>query len=619
MCGLVFAFDPARPQPALSDAAEQALGRLAHRGPDAAGLMKGPGWVIGHRRLSIIDLEASTQPMEDAQGRWVLSYNGEIYNYLDLRRRLEAHWNFRTRGDTEVLLAGLAVHGPDFLRNVQGMFAFVLWDRVQQRALLGRDRMGKKPLFYQQASQFLACASELAGLACLVPARWTEDLDSTADYLRYGYTLPGTTFYREVREVLPGHVVEWTSKVAAREQPYWKLPLGGFDGSRREAAAQLRELLVDAVRKRLVADVEVGAFLSGGVDSSLIVGILSRELNVRPKTFTIGFAERSFDERHHARTVAARFETDHYEEECGGWDRDLLERLVLEHVGQPFMDSSLLPTALVARLAARHVKVALSGDGGDELFSGYQRYQARLLLRWYGALPRTLRQGVAAALAALPEPTAHHSASVLKKAFLFQDIVARRETETPYVAPVLFATDPFRRLVPDLAHRGHPPPALPTPRTPDEVQEMMAADALIYLPQDILTKVDRATMAHSLEARAPFLDHRLVEFAFSLPRPWHRHGLRGKRLLAKVFADLLPAHIRGRRKQGFAVPVHPWFRGVLGSELERELAEDRGEPLDTSAVLSYLDSHRRGLRDHGYRLWLIYVYFLWRRRCLWLR
>lgn len=619
MCGLTFLFDDSLDEACLRQRTEAALSRLRHRGPDGQGLFTEAHWGIGHRRLAIIDLAGSPQPMADPARRFFLAYNGEIYNYPELRRGLVAHWDFRTEGDTEVLLAGLAVHGTRFLDGVQGMFAFVLWDRAEQRALLGRDRLGKKPLFYQQTGRSLACASELAGLACLAPAGWNEDLDSTADFLRYGYTLPGTTFYREVREVLPGHVLEWTPDTAPRQRPYWSLALGGFRGSRGEAGERLRELLVDAVRKRLVADVEVGAFLSGGVDSSLIVGILRDELGVRPKTFTIGFSERSFDERRHARTLAARFDTEHHEEECSGWDRELLERLVMEHVGQPFMDSSLLPTALVARLTARHVKVALSGDGGDELFSGYQRYQARLLLRWYGALPQPVRRGVAAALAALPEPAAHHSASLLKKAFLFQDIVARQESERPYVAPVLFAADPFRRLVPDLVHRGHPPPALPSARTPDDVQEMMAADALVYLPQDILTKVDRATMAYSLEARAPFLDHRLVELAFSLPRPWHRRGLRGKRLLTEVFADLLPAAIRSRRKQGFAVPVHPWFRGSLGDELERELGQRQAGPLDNAAALGYLAAHRRGLRDHGYRLWLIYIYLIWRRRCVWLR
>jgi asparagine synthase (glutamine-hydrolysing) len=360
----------------------------------------------------------------------------------------------------------------------------------------------------------------------------------------------------------------------------------------------------------LVADVEVGAFLSGGVDSSLVVALAAR-LRADPlKTFTIGFEDASFDERAHARAAAGHLGTEHREAVLG-WDPEALRTLVLGHVGQPFADASILPTALVSALAASGVKVALTGDGGDELFSGYQRYMGRTLMRWYTCLPAPLRGAAERAVRSLPEPMAHHSHSLLKKANLFLEMVEREGGSGPYVAPRLYDEPTLRALAPDLAGRGHPPPVFPEVRTADEVEGMMRADALVYLPQDILLKVDRASMAHSLETRPPFLDTRVVELAFSCPSAWHRGALSGKRLLREGLGDLLPGRIWRRRKQGFGVPVHQWFRGELGGELEGLLSSE-DTPLAASRVLRMLDLHRRGVRDNGYRLWQIYIYVLWR-------
>jgi asparagine synthase (glutamine-hydrolysing) len=363
-----------------------------------------------------------------------------------------------------------------------------------------------------------------------------------------------------------------------------------------------------------VADVEVGAFLSGGIDSSLIVAILSHELSVKPKTFTIGFDEASYDERRHARFVAGENHTEHYDE-THSWDADLLKKLILDHVGQPFMDSSILPTAAVSRLAARYVKVVLSGDGGDELFSGYQRYQARALLRWYSRLPGALRRNLPLLLKHIPEPMAHHSHSLLKKAHLFFDIVARQNDERPYIAPIFYTHAEFERLAPSLAGRGHAPPGIPEESRHDNMLEMMAADALVYLPQDILTKVDRASMAYSIEARAPFLDREVVELAFSFPPHWHRSGLSGKKMLHRAFHDIVPRRIWKRRKQGFGVPIHRWFRGELGADLT-DLTNRTDSCLERRYTEKLLKEHRRGLRDHGYRLWGIYVYLLWKQKSL---
>jgi len=610
VCGLTFLHAPDLPRELVMEQTRRALTRLVHRGPDEEGKVFGDHWALGHRRLSIIDLRASHQPMASPDGRHLLVYNGEVYNFTELRERLGGAWEFRTAGDTEVVLAGLVLHGPRFLEDMEGMWALALWDRDERRLLLSRDRMGKKPLYYRTAGRRFACASELPALSVLDGTAWREDVDSTADYLRYGYYLPGTTAYVGVREVLPGHWLDWSPGREPRERRYWTLPVGGFEGSRDRACEQLRETLERAVDRRLVSDVEVGAFLSGGVDSSLMVALQTRRSGAAPKTFTIGFSESSYDERRHARLVARRFATDHHEGVLDQWDADRLQELVLNNVGQPFADPSLLPTALVAELAGRHVKVALSGDGGDELFSGYQRYQARAILRWYTRLPPGMRRSLEGVLRRLPEPVAHHSRSLLKKVHLFLDTAGRMEAETPYVAPLMYTQSDFRALAPELTDRGHRAPGLPQACDGDDIQRMMVSDALIYLPQDILLKVDRASMAHSLEARAPFLDREVVELAFRLPRTWHRRGFSGKRMLHESVGDLIPAGIWKRRKQGFGVPVGQWFREGLAAEFSR-LTQDTQSPLARPELDRMLGEHRSGRRDYGLRLWKLYVYMLW--------
>jgi asparagine synthase (glutamine-hydrolysing) len=610
MCGLIFVHDPARESGDLVRSARTAVDGLAHRGPDGHGLATGRGFVLGHRRLSIIDLRSSRQPMEDEQGRYLLGYNGEIYNYRELRSGLEGRWRFRTDGDTEVLLAGLVSEGSSFLELAEGMWAFALWDRAESTLLLARDRMGKKPLYYSCDGFRFILASELPALLRMLPDAPVEDLDSTADYLRYGYYLPGTTAYVGVKEVLPGHWLRWTPSLQLETRPYWRLRVGGFQGSREDARSQLRERLTEAVRRRLVADVDVGAFLSGGIDSSLVVALLAQNAPRPPKTFTIGFSDPAFDERGYARVVARQFGTDHQERVLEGFDQEELTRLVLSHVGQPFGDSSILPSTLVSRLASESVKVAVSGDGGDELFCGYQRYLGRALLRWYLRVPPPLRRAAEAAIRALPEPMAHHSRSLLKKAHLFVDLGARLRAETPYVAPVMYNGEDFAALAPDLVGRGHAPPSIPEECGADDIWRMMTADALVYLPQDLMVKVDRASMSCSLESRAPFLDRDLVELAFSLPRSFHMRRLRGKRMLREGFGSLLPDVVWNRRKQGFGVPIHRWFREELGADLEARLSEVHTS-IQSEAVRGMLRAHRALRRDHSHRLWQIYAYCRW--------
>ena len=394
------------------------------------------------------------------------------------------------------------------------------------------------------------------------------------------------------------------------QQAYWRLSPGGFTGRRREGCQRLREALITGVRQRLVADVEVGALLSGGIDSSLVTAIIRRLLRRPLKTFTMGFGDASFDERTYARKMALACGTQHFEGYLDLDDTEDLIDLVLLRSGQPFADSSMLPTALLSQLTARHVKVALSGDGGDELFGGYQRYLARTLLRWYTRLPAELKKTARRTIGVFPEPGAHHSASLIKKAHLFVDASARMEDETPYIAPLAYSTVNLGRLLPDLCRQGHPPPMMPGESTLEDLQRMMVADALVYLPQDILAKVDRASMAFSLEVRSPFLDRRAVELAFAMPRQWHRWGFLGKRMLRNTFNDLLPSWVWRRRKHGFGVPLQRWFRSGMQSRLG-DLLEETTSPLDRRFVRQMIVAHTAGRRDHGQRLWQLYIYLRW--------
>ena len=592
----------------------EALRLLQHRGPDDSDIWSGDSTAIGHCRLSIIDLGGSRQPMRDPSCRYVLTYNGEIYNYKFVRESLKGKWEFITEGDTEVLLAGLIIEGISFLDRLEGMWAFAFWDDAAKSLILARDRMGKKPLYYYTDNRSFYCASELAALRTITDCLLEEDLDSTADYLRYGYFLPGTTAYKNIKEILPGHTIKWNPGTAPQQNKFWQCDFRPFNGSRQKAYEEIENLLTDAARVRLVADVEVGAFLSGGIDSSLLVGLLTRNLNTQLKTFTIGFKDQSFDESAFAREVAEYFNTSHHEEKLKKLDANDLVDLVLKNCGQPFADSSLLPTALVSRAASKKVKVAISGDGADELFSGYQRYQARSLMRWYTRVPKKLRSSAYRMIRRMGEPSAHHSRSIIKKAHLFMDIVDNSVGVTPYVAPLLYSSDQFRKLCPELEQRGHKPPCLPDQCDIEDIGYMMKMDSLVYLPQDILVKVDRASMKYSLETRAPFLDSRVVSMALSLPDSWHRNFFSGKQVLKNAFCGLLPRKVWQRRKQGFSVPVYQWLKGKLHYEIQ-ELLESLQVPLEGSFVNSTLLAESfGGFRDHSHRLWSIYVYLKWKEQ-----
>ena len=617
MCGIAFAYRPDSTPGTLASCMDRAVRSMRHRGPDGRGVAGRSPWTIGHRRLAVIDPSGSRQPMADPTGRWWLSYNGELYNYAQLRSRVSDRWEFTTKGDAEVVLAGLVLEGADFLDRMEGMWALILWDSQSQNVLLVRDRMGQKPLYYQTSGNKMACASELRALASLTWFAWQEDMRSTADYLRYGYHLPGCTAFEKVHELLPGHLLDWSPGKPPTLKAYWRLTSGRFKGT----PAQAGELLVDAVttgvHRRLVADVEVGGFLSGGIDSSLIVGIAQKGLNRPLKTFTIGFDDPALDERRFARRVARRFHTHHFERRLS-MDQGLsLIDPLLKTLAQPFGDASIMPTALVSQMASQHVKVVISGDGGDELFGGYHHYLARSMLRWYTRLPAQLRRNTAAIMGLFEpgSPLAELGGGAWIRRL--SDLLRRMQAESPYIAPVNYHADDFMQLVPDLWRDGHPGPQLSRAAASGNLRQMMLSDALVYLPQDILTKVDRASMAHSLEVRSPFLDRQVVELAFALPLHWHRIGWSGKRMLRRCFYELLPPYVWQRRKQGFAVPLNQWFRNGLQSSLN-DLINNINSPINKHFVQRMIAAHLDRRCNNGHRLWQLYVYLRWRLTQPWL-
>ncbi len=614
MCGIAFLVDPTQSTPELQARGQAALARLLHRGPDNLGVRAGMDWVAVHTRLAIVDLVGGAQPKQDDTRRYTLVFNGEIYNFRALRQALEGRWRFRDASDTEVLLAGLVLDGTGFIDRLDGMWAFALHDSADGSVLLSRDRFGKKPLYVRTWAGGIACASELPALRALLPGQaWDEDRDGLADFFRYGYALPGRTCIANVVEVLPGHWWRWSPGQDVEQQRYWWPLTEPFEGSRGDAAEAIGAALRSAVRSRqLAADVDVGAFLSGGVDSNVVCALAQAGRATPLETFTAGFGEASFDERPYAARAARAIGTRHHaldidDRQARGFATSMPARL-----GQPFGDSSFLPTALLAQFAAESVKVVLTGDGADEVFGGYARYAGRLLAQRYNRLPAALRGLAARGVRAFPEPVTHHSGSLLKKAHLFLELA--RQPAGQYVAPVVSRPALVASMAPALVTAGHRLPEAPWPCDLDEVRAMMRMDWLVYLPQDILAKVDRATMAFGLEARSPFLDRALVELVLRMPRRWHFAGLRGKRMLRGAVRGAAPDFIWGRRKQGFASPMGHWLRGPLGADLTGMISTTTCPWLEKAPALAALAAHRDGQGDDSPTLWLLYTDLAWRDR-----
>jgi asparagine synthase (glutamine-hydrolysing) len=565
---------------------------IRHRGPDDAGYHTAPGVAIGMRRLSIIDLPGGSQPIGNEDGSVQVVFNGEIYNYRELRTELiAAGHRFRTDSDTEVLVHLYEERGERLVHSLRGMFAFAVWDAKRQRLLLARDRLGIKPLYYWGTPQRLAFASELKSLQRLEGFPSRIDPRAVGQYLALGYVPEPDCIFGGVRKLRPGYFLTWEKGREVEVSRYWSPAVAENSCiTEADAAAELRRLLTEAVRYRLIADVPLGAFLSGGVDSSAVVAEMGRQMERPVRTFSIGFEEPEYNEAPHAAAVAAALGTEHTELIVTP-DADALVERVIAAFDEPFADSSAIPTLLVSELARKHVTVVLSGDGGDEIFGGYTRYfdfarrnvpHGLLGRRRLLELSRSFR-GRYAGMVAVPLA------------------VAEGGIANPEVADAAGSLeDLFAGWFHQFGKR-------------DELTQITLVDALSYLPGDILTKVDRMSMAVSLEARVPLLDHPLVEFAASLPAAFKFRQGQGKWIFRKAVADLVPPPVLRKPKQGFGVPLDVWFRGPLRHRIDRLLRSDAPvrEYVDGAALTRLADEHQRARRNHAGVLWRALVLNMW--------
>jgi asparagine synthase (glutamine-hydrolysing) len=640
MCGIAGFVGAAPAVAGNGDAiAEQMAASLAHRGPDDQGVWHDAeiATALVHRRLSIIDLSpAGHQPMISADGRFVISYNGEVYSYQPIGAELAARGSkFRGHSDTEVILESFALNGIEpTLKRMIGMFAIALWDRRERTLTLMRDRLGIKPLYWAKFGKLFLFGSELKALRA--HPGWTPRIDrsAVAAFMRHNCIPAPHTIYENVHKLEPGSILTlpwqgepqvsrfWDARAVARDGML--RPLEGDDA---ELTEQLETLLQDAVGRRMIADVPLGAFLSGGVDSSAVVALMQAARSGKVKTFSIGFDIPGFDEAPHAAAVARHLQTEHTELTATTAEaREVIPRLA-EWYDEPFADSSQIPTYLVAAMTRRHVTVALSGDGGDELFAGYNRYRlAQQSWRALSLLPRPLRKAAAAALtAASPDRWTSLLAALPSRLR-----VPQAGDKLHKAASVLRLDDPdavYRRLVShwepaEIMPQGREPesvlddPALAT-EFPDPLARMQFLDLVTYLPDDILTKVDRASMAVALEARVPLLDHRVVEFSWRLPRQAKIRGNTGKWLLRQVLYRHVPPALIERPKMGFAIPLGEWLRGPLRDWAEALLDERRLRDaglLDAALVRRFWHEHIGGRRNWEHLLWDVLMLEAWRER-----
>ncbi|MFA7595371.1 MAG: XrtA/PEP-CTERM system amidotransferase [Novosphingobium sp.] len=616
MCGIAGIFHCGTPKPVDPHRVERMCDAMVHRGPDGSGVWTAPGVGLGHRRLSIIDLAGSPQPMRSADGRAVIVFNGEIYNYRELRRELaESGAQFHTDGDTEVILAAWQRWGVDCLQHLHGMFAFALYDLGARTLFLARDRLGVKPLFTARLSDgSLAFASELKGLLAHPLLRREFDPLAIEDYLAWGYVPDHRSILKLVEKLAAGHyrLLRHDAEPAAARS-WWDVSFEHRSrGSEEDLSAQLLHLLRGAVGSRMVADVPLGAFLSGGVDSSSVVALMAESSSVPVKTCSIGFDVASLDETSYAEQVARRFATDHRSRIVGSDDFQEIGRLAAMF-DEPFADASALPTWRVCQLARENVTVALSGDGADEAFAGYRRQMFHAREESVRALlPSPLRRRVFGGLGAIypkadwaPRPfrarttllsLAEDGASGYARALAFTP---------PEIRESLYSPE-FRRLRGD--YRAEQPLVALMRDAPcrSGLDRAQYADLKFWLPGDILTKVDRTSMAVSLEAREPLLDHRLVEFGAGLPHRMRLKGRQGKFLLKRTMRRYLPDDILFRPKQGFVTPIADWLRGPLASEARAiassaQLAQTGW--FDTARLADLAEDHISARSDHSRLLW----------------
>jgi asparagine synthase (glutamine-hydrolysing) len=637
MCGITGFWSVKVPEAIV---AERMACRIETRGPDDAGVWTddSAGLALAHRRLSILDLSpAGHQPMLSPCGRYALVYNGEIYNHQELRSELEAEggaFNWRGHSDTETLLASLRHWGVEgALERLNGMFAFALWDVTKRKLFLARDRMGEKPLFYGRSGGTFLFGSELKALK--IHPDWQGQIDRNvlALYMRHNYVPSPWSIYQGIAKLSPAHyvVVSDNGKSIGEPRCYWslaKVAMAGSacaDGDAEGLTEELDSLLRDAVGRRMAADVPLGAFLSGGYDSTIVTALMQAQSEQPVKTFSIGFHEAGYNEAHHAKAVAEHLGTDHTElyvtpEEAMA----VIPRLPIIY-DEPFSDSSQIPTYLVSQLTRQHVTVSLSGDGGDELFYGYGRYfKGELIWEKLEAVPYPMRQLAATLVRNLPMNALDKAMSVFPERLRIEhfadrlpklaELLAHRDGQSFYRNLMSHAKNPSAIVLgasePNTILSDHESlPSLPGMR-----EKMMYMDMMTYLPDDILTKVDRASMAVSLEARVPLLDHRLVEFAWRVPTQYKFQDGQGKWLLRQALYKYVPKELMERPKMGFGVPIEHWLRGPLREWADTLLSEQRLRDegfFDPKPIRYMWEEHTSGKRRWHYNLWDVLMFQLW--------
>ncbi len=639
MCGITGFIDP-RAAAELEPRCAEMVATLHHRGPDDRGVWCDgeAGVALGHARLSIVDLSPlGHQPMVSADGRWVIAYNGEVYNFAELRRELEGQGaRFRGHSDTEVIVEACAAWGVEAtVRRLIGMFAIALWDRAERSLHLVRDRLGIKPLYWGRFGDLLLFGSELKALRAHPGWRPEVDREALHGFMRHGYVPAPLSIYCGVHKLPPGHILRLRPGGELHLERYWDLRELALTGqaapefaSDAEAVEALDGLLRDAVRRRMVADVPLGALLSGGIDSSVVVALMQAQSERPVKSFSIGFHEREYDESQHAKAVARHLGTEHTELHVApGHAMEILPRMA-EWYDEPFADASQVPTFLVSELTRQHVTVALSGDGGDELFAGYTRYfWADAIWRRMGRLPLPVRRATAASLRLLSPaawnrlfglvPRAWRPSHAGGKVHKVADLLAMPDADAVYRSLVSLWPDPEKLVL------GGAEPATPLWDAglcrdfPGFTERMQYMDTVTYLPDDILTKVDRASMAVALEARVPLLDHRVVEFAWRQPMSRKIRDGQGKWLLRQVLNRYVPRELIERPKMGFGVPIDHWLRGPLRDWAEALLDERRLREegyLNPAPVRRMWHEHQSGTRNRQYPLWAVLMFQQWLER-----
>ncbi len=624
MCGIAGAVstDGARHQHELA----ASIDAQRHRGPDDQGTWADDMCALGHRRLSIIDLSpAGRQPLSNEDGTVWITLNGEIYNFRELRVELEKLGHrFHSKTDTEVTVHAYEQWGVESLKRLRGMFAFGIWDQKRRRLFLARDRVGKKPLFYTQAGGRFLFASELQGLLADPGVGREVNLRAIDAYLSWGYVPAPETAFKGIFKLPPAHFLLLDldeSSARIQIERYWSLEYGPkLPISEDEAREALREKLTEAVRLRMISDVPLGAFLSGGIDSSIVVGLMA-ELSDQPvKTFSIGFQEQAYNELDHARRVASKWSTDHHEFIVEPDALAILPKLV-RHYGEPYADSSAVPTFYVSKMTRSRVTVALNGDGGDESFAGYERYLGNRIAERVNSFPGS---GWSANAMSRLLPDSLNSRSRIRQAKRFL-AVATQPIAKRYGRWVTFFdeqgkqelyTQDFRAQLNGFRPNDWMQSLFETAGALDPVDAAMSVDVRSYLPYDLLVKVDITSMANSLEARSPFLDHEVMEFAARLPVSMKLKGRQSKYLLKKAFSDLLPRENVHRRKMGFGVPVGEWFRTSLRPLLEDALLSEqfgnRGY-FHMQRIRRMVSEHTERRADYGFRLWNLLMLELWHR------